>query len=53
MKGLTQSELATYQSMRDRGYNHETALSDALDGVDVETVRENGRAIAWLGSHQI
>ena len=38
---LTQSERATYQSLKARGFSHEEALEDALDGVDVETVREN------------
>lgn len=32
---LTQSERRTHQSLRDRGFNHENALSDALDGLDV------------------
>lgn len=37
---LTSSERATYQALRARGVSHEDALEDALDGVDVETVRK-------------
>jgi hypothetical protein len=38
-RGLTQSERATYQSLRARGYAHEDAYEDALDGVQVDDVR--------------
>lgn len=38
---LTQSERATYHSLRDRGFNHHTALNDALDGVYVQDLRRD------------
>lgn len=42
---LTESEFATYQSLRARGFSHNVALNDALDGVDVWDLRdENIRA---------
>lgn len=41
---LTQNERATYQSLVDRGVDHYEAMEAALDGVDVETVREGFRA---------
>lgn len=41
---LTSSERAAYQAMLARGYDEEDAYEAALDGVDVETVRETGRA---------
>lgn len=44
---MTQSERRTYQSLRARGFSHEAALSDALDGVDVHDVR---RALATEGA---
>ena len=37
---LTQSERATFQSLVARGVSPMDAREDALDGVDVETVRE-------------
>lgn len=37
--GLTESEWATYQSLRDRGFSHNDSLNDALDGVDVRDLR--------------
>lgn len=37
---LTSEERRTYQSLRDRGYSHNTALNDALDGVQVDDVRQ-------------
>lgn len=37
---MTQSERRTYQSLRARGLSHEEALSDALDGVDIEEARK-------------
>lgn len=40
---LTQNERAAYQSMIAHGYDEEDAYEAALDGVDVETVREMGR----------
>ncbi len=36
---LTHGERRTYQALRSRGFSHEDALSDALDGVDVHDVR--------------
>lgn len=39
--GLTESEWATYQSLRDRGFSHNIALNDALDGVDVRDLRDS------------
>lgn len=41
---LTQNERATYQSLVDRGVGHYEAMEAALDGVDVETVREDFRS---------
>jgi hypothetical protein len=38
---LTRSERATYQSLVDRGFSHEDALEDALDGVDVDYLRRH------------
>jgi hypothetical protein len=39
-KRLTSDEYRTYQSLRARGFSHDDALSDALDGVDVDDVRQ-------------
>jgi hypothetical protein len=36
---LTTEEHSTYQALRARGVSHEDAMSDALDGVSVETAR--------------
>jgi hypothetical protein len=38
---LTQSERATYQALRARGWSHEDALNDALDGVLVEDIKRH------------
>lgn len=37
---LTQSERATYQALRARGYSHNDSLNDALDGVHVEDAKK-------------
>lgn len=42
-KDLTQSERATYQSPRANGVGHTDALSDAIDGVHVDDVRNRFR----------
>lgn len=39
MESMTSSELRAYQALTARGMTPEDALEDALDGVDVETVR--------------
>jgi hypothetical protein len=36
------SERATYQSLLDRGFDEEDAYESALDGVDVQTLRDDG-----------
>lgn len=44
-KMMTSSERATYQALVARGVSPEDAYEDALDGVDVDTVRENDKSI--------
>ena len=41
VRHLTQSERATYQSSRDRGFDHSAAIETALDGVHVDDVRHD------------
>jgi hypothetical protein len=36
---LTSDERRTYQALRARGFSHEDAVGDALDGVEVHEVR--------------
>jgi len=47
---LTQSERAAYQAMVARGVSHADAIEDALDGVDVQTVRsaDHGPDSMWF-----
>jgi len=42
VSSLTSDERATYQSLRARGFSHDAAIGDALDGVGVNDVREEG-----------
>lgn len=42
VKDLTSDERRTYQSLRARGFSHEDAKGDALDGVDVDDIRREG-----------
>jgi len=46
-KLMTTDERATYQSLRSRGFSHEIALGDALDGVGVDDVREAAKTLCW------
>lgn len=40
---MTSNERATYQSLRARGFSHEVAFADALDGVTVDSIRDAAR----------
>lgn len=40
LRHLTRSERATYQAILARGYSHNDALNDALDGVHVEDAKK-------------
>jgi len=49
---MTNDERRAYQSLRDRGYSHDDALGDALDGVHVDDVRADRIATDTTGAGQ-
>lgn len=45
LQQLDDQERRVYQSLVSRGYSREYALAAALDGVDLDTVREDARSM--------